>query len=98
MMVASLLVAFGSQVYLVKRLVAFAKELTGWGGSAVRALSFVIGALIGGLILWPWIETNPGLPVSFYVIIGVLFLLTAGLTASGDYDLNVERREGSRYQ
>jgi hypothetical protein len=88
---AALVAMFGSQVYLIKRLVAFTKEATSIQGSAVRWLSFGIGAVIGGLFLWPWIELNPGYPLSVYVLNGTLFLLMAGLTASGDYDLGTEK-------
>jgi len=86
-MLVGLIAAFASQVYLVKRTVEFAKGVTGWKDNKVRWLSFGIGFFIGALFLWPWIVLNPGLHISFYVVIGVLFLLVAGLVASGDYDL-----------
>lgn len=91
----SLVAAFGSQVYLVKRLVAFVKEATSTedyklAAYKVRLLSFGIGAGLGGLFLWPWVELNPGMNTSVYVLVGVLFLGIAGLTASGDYDVNVD--------
>ena len=88
-MFAGLVAAFASQVYLVKRLVAFFKEATGLAGSWMRWLSFAVGSGLGALFLWPWIELNPGLNTSVYVLIGVLFLFVAGLTAAGDYDLSV---------
>jgi len=90
LMLAALVAAFGGQVYLVKRLTAFVKEVSGLTGSAVRLVSFVIGALIGALFLWPWVVMNPGYHLSIYVLISVLFLVVAGLTASGDYDINNE--------
>ena len=91
--VATLAAAYGSQVLIVKRLVAFIKEVTGLDGWKVRLLSFGIGLLSGGLFLWPWIELNPSLPLSVYVLTGTLFLATAGLVASGDYDLKAETAE-----
>jgi len=88
--VGALVAMFASQVYLVKRLTAFVKELSGLDGNSVRLLAFVIGAVIGGLFFWPWVEMNPGMNLSIYVLTGVIFLLIAGLTASGDYDLSKE--------
>lgn len=90
MMLGTLVAAFASQIYLVKRLAAFVKELSGLKGNAIRGVSFIAGLGLGALFLWPWIELNPGLNVSAYVLIGVLFLVIAGLTASGDYDLSSE--------
>lgn len=84
---AALVAAFASQVYLIKRLTAFVKEVSGLKGNAVRILAFAIGVIIGAIFLWPWIVLNPGMHISVYVLISVLFLLVAGLVASGDYDL-----------
>ena len=91
--VVSLVAAYGSQVLIVKRLVAFIKEISGLDGWKVRLLSFGVGLVSGGLFLWPWVELNQGLPVSVYILTGTLFLVTAGLVASGDYDLKVESAE-----
>lgn len=88
----ALVAMFATQVYLVKRLTAFVKEMSGLTGNAARGLAFGVGVVIGALFLWPWIEFNPGLNISVYVLTGVLFLVVAGLTASGDYDLEQERR------
>lgn len=88
----ALVAMFATQVYLVKRLTAFVKELSGLSGNGARALAFGVGAVIGGLFLWPWIVLNPGYHVSIYVLTSVLFLIVAGLTASGDYDLQEEKR------
>jgi hypothetical protein len=85
-----LVAMFGGQVYLVKRLTAFVKEVSGVSGNAARLLAFVVGLALGALFLWPWIEMNPGWNVSIYVLTGVLFLIVAGLTASGDYDYENE--------
>lgn len=90
---ASLAALFGSQVYLVKRFVEFIKGVSGLKGSAVRLLSFGVGMALGGLFYWSWLELFPGLDLSAYVLTGVLFLLMAGLTASGDYDLNHDETE-----
>ena len=88
--VGVLVTAFGTQNYLIKRLTAFVKELSGLKGNAVRGVAFIVGAALGGLFLWPWIVLNPGLHISIYTLIGVLFLGIAGLAASGDYDLSNE--------
>ena len=85
-----LVAMFGAQVGLVKRLTAFVKEVSGFKGNAARLTAFVVGVVIGGLFLWPWIELNPGYNISVYVVTGFLFLVVAGLTASGDYDLSNE--------
>lgn len=84
---AALVAAFASQVYLIKCLTAFVKEVSGLKGNAVRILAFCVGLVIGALFLWPWVVLNSGLHLSVYVLISVLFLIVAGLTASGGYDL-----------
>lgn len=92
--VGTLIAAYGSQIYLVKRLVAFVKEATGFKDNVVRFISFFIGAALGGLFFWTWIEANPEMEMSAYILTGTLFLLTAGLTASGDYDIKEEQNGG----
>lgn len=87
---AALIASFGSQVYLIKRLTAFIKEVSGLEGNPVRILAFFLGIVIGAVFLWPWVVLNPGLHISAYVLISVLFLVVAGLVASGDYDLDKE--------
>jgi len=89
--VGTLAAMFVGQVKLIKSLTAFIKEASKLEGGKVRLLSFGIGVVSGAFFLWPWIELTPGLPLSVYVLTGVLFLLTAGLTASGDYDLTKEK-------
>lgn len=96
----NLLVGFGvlvgmlaSQIYLIKRTTAFVKEMVGLDGNKVRLLAFGVGVIYGGLLFWPWVEMTPGLPLSVYVPTGVMFLIVAGLSASGDYDLRNDERE-----
>lgn len=86
----ALVAMFGAQVAIIKRLTAFVKEMLNLKGNAARLTSFGVGLASGALFLWPWIEMNPGYSVSVYVVTGVLFLVIAGLTASGDYDLTNE--------
>lgn len=86
----ALVAMFGGQVYLVKRLTAFVKEVSGLTGNAVRLLAFGIGVILGVLFLYPWIVMNPGYHFSVYLLTSVLFLIVAGLTASGDYDITNE--------
>lgn len=87
-LLGGLIAAFATQLYLIKRLVAFIKKLTGWSGNAIRGVSFATGVALGSLFLWFFYDTaGIVLPLSGYVLIGVLFILTAGLVASGDYDL-----------
>ena len=96
----ALVAMFGGQVYLVKRLTAFVKEVSQLVGNSVRMLSFGVGVAIGLLFLWPWIVLNPGYHVSIYVLTSVMFLIVAGLTASGDYDIEAEKEDkaaGLRY-
>ena len=87
-LLAGLIAAFATQVYLIKRLVAFVKKQSGWKGNALRWTSFGIGVVLGSLFLWFFVDTaGIVLPLSGYTLIGTLFILTAGLVASGDYDL-----------
>lgn len=85
-----LIALFSGQVMLIKRFVAFLKVSLSLRGNAVRLVSFAVGVVIGVLFFWPWVELNPDYPLSVYILTGVLFLLLAGLTASGDYDLKSE--------
>lgn len=82
----------GSQIYLIKRTTAFVKEMVKLEGNKVRLLAFGVGVVYGGLFFWPWVEMNPGLSLSVYVPTGVMFLIVAGLSASGDYDLRNDER------
>lgn len=85
-----LIALFSGQVMLIKRFVAFLKVSLSLRGNAVRLVSFAVGVVIGVLFFWPWVELNPDYHLSVYILTGVLFLLLAGLTASGDYDLKSE--------
>jgi len=87
-MLAVLLAAFATQMYLIKRLVAYIKEMTGWKGNAARGMSSGVGAILGGLMLWVFLDFNTvPLPLSATVLLAVLFIVISGLVASGDYDL-----------
>lgn len=85
-----LLASFALQVGIVLASVSFVKELFNLKGNKVRGVAFLVGLFFGAVFLWPWIVLNPGLHLSFYVLISVLFLVTAGLVASGYYDLKQE--------
>lgn len=87
-----LVLAFGTQITLVLGIVALIKEATGIQGWVVRIVSFVIGLIPGGLFLWVFIESVPDLPLSNKVLIGFLFMVAAGLSASGLYDLKNDFR------
>jgi len=87
----ALVAMFTTQVYLVKRITAFVKDMSGLQGNNVRLLAFCVGVAIGVVFLWPWVVMNPGYHISIYVLTSVLFLIVAGLTASGDYDFEKEK-------
>jgi len=59
----------------------------GISGNAAKVVSFIVGLLVGGLFYWVFVDFNPELILSVKILIGVMFLLVAGLTASGFYDL-----------
>lgn len=88
--VATLVGLFKAEEYFIKRFVAFVKEVSGLQGNAARLLSFSVGVVFGALILLAWWSLTPGLAPAFYAIIAVFYCCTAGLIASGDYDLNNE--------
>ena len=86
-LVAGLLLAFVVQVGIVSALTAFIKDAFSLDGNTVRIVSFVIGFVLGGLMLWVAIDLGQStLPVSAWVLVGVLFMPGAGLVASGYYD------------
>ena len=89
-MVVSLAVAFGSQVSLVLALVAWAKETFGLKGWAVRVVSLLAGAGLGSLICWVFLTYATEMQTPEKVLVGVLFILGSGLTASGFYDYKNE--------
>jgi len=96
-MLAVLLAAFATQIYTIKRLVAWIKEMTGWKGNTLRGVSSGIGNALGGLMLWVFLDFNTvPLPLSATVLLAVLFIVISGLVASGDYDLMRTAVDASR--
>ena len=91
-LVAGLMLAFGLQVGLVSALTAFVKEsVTIKGkpldGRAVKIASFVIGGILGCVMLWVARDlVQETLPLSAWVLVGLLFIPGSGLVASGYYD------------
>jgi len=85
--VASLIAIFLTQTGLVAAGTAFLKEAFNLEGTKTRLASFVIGGVLGGLILWAHFATRAtasALPVD--ILMSFVFLLGSALTASGYYD------------
>ena len=93
-LIGGLIAAFASQKYLIQRAVEFIKGAFPISGRQVKLAAFLVGAFIGVLFLWVFYDLYPEMVLSVRVLIGVIFVLTAGLVASGDYDLRLRLQKG----
>jgi len=74
---------------VIAALVAFFKEMLGMEGNSVRLLSFVIGIVLAGVFYVSYL-----IPEIAPYVEGGFFILSAGLIASGFYDLAQNIRNG----
>ena len=85
------LTALGALLYgevkLIQGTVQFLKTALKWDGNRVTIMSFVVGVIYGGLLYGLAWENLKDYPLYVQIILGILYILMAGLYASGFYEM-----------
>ena len=81
------------EVKLIQVTTQIAKTVFELTGKKVVGVSFIIGVVYGGLFFGLGYSEVSSYPVYVQIILGVVYVLMAGLYASGFYDLTTEPKK-----